>query len=159
MQITDILNEMGGVRSIARELGLTEEQARSGAEALAPAVIGGFEEKTTAPMSGGSGLVDLISRLGGGSLLDRVHESQATDVTPGNNILGSIFGSKDVSRDVAQRASTRSGLDTSTLKKMLPLLAMMVAGYVAKKRAQRSPQTVPASSGGGLGGVLADLFN
>jgi hypothetical protein len=55
-------------------------------------------------------------------------------VSRGNEVLGQIFGSKDVSRTVAQNAASRSGLDPSLLKKMLPMLAMLVAGYMAKQR-------------------------
>ncbi len=42
MQITDLLAQMGGIQSMARELGVSETQARSGAEALLPAILGGF---------------------------------------------------------------------------------------------------------------------
>ena len=51
----------------------------------------------------------------------------------GNDVLGQIFGSKDVSRTVAQNAASQSGLDPALLKKMLPMLAMLVAGYMAKQ--------------------------
>jgi hypothetical protein len=38
MQITDVLAQMGGLQSVARELGVSESQAVSGAEALIPAI-------------------------------------------------------------------------------------------------------------------------
>ena len=38
MQITDMLAQMGGLQSIARELGVSETQAASGASALIPAI-------------------------------------------------------------------------------------------------------------------------
>ena len=37
MQITDILGQIGGLQSIARELGVSESQAANGADALLPA--------------------------------------------------------------------------------------------------------------------------
>ena len=40
MQITEMLDSMGGIQSMARELGVSETEARSGAEALMPAVCG-----------------------------------------------------------------------------------------------------------------------
>ena len=55
---------------------------------------------------------------------------EPTDVNRGNEVLGEIFGSKDVSRTVAQNAASRSGLSASLLQKML---AMLVAGYMAKQ--------------------------
>ncbi len=41
MQITDILARMGGLQSMARELGVSESQAANGVEALVPAIPGG----------------------------------------------------------------------------------------------------------------------
>ncbi|KON80039.1 DUF937 domain-containing protein [Azoarcus sp. PA01] len=156
MQITDILAQTGGLQSLARELGLSETQAAKGAEALVPAILGGFKKQALQQPAGVAGLDGLLGQLGGGALFDQVLAPQPTDVSRGDNVLGEIFGSKDVSRAVAQNASDRSGLDPSLLKKMLPMLAMLVAGYLAK---QRGAGDVGNSSpiGGGLGG-LGGLF-
>lgn len=145
MQVTDILAQMGGLQSMARELGVSETQAASGAEALIPAILGGFKKQAQAQPTGLEGLGGLLGQLGGG-LLDNVLAPQPTDVTQGNNVLGQIFGSKDVSRAVAQNAASQSGLDPSLLRKMLPMLAMLVTGYMAKQQgagatAQSSPMS------------------
>jgi len=153
MQITDILNRTGGLQSIARELGIDEAQAATGAAALAPAVLGGFQKQADAHPQGLEGLGGLLGQLGGGGLLDSVLSSTPTDTAPGNNVLGQIFGSKDVSRAVAQNASAQSGLSTDLLKKMLPMLAMVVAGYMAKNHAASQ-----GDSGGGLGGMLGGML-
>lgn len=155
MQISDMLAQMGGLQSMARELGISEAQAASGAEALLPAILGGFKKQAQAPAVSGGGLGELLGRLGGGALLDNVLAPAPTDVSPGNNVLGTIFGSKDVSRAVAQKASTQSGLSPDLLKKMLPLLAMLVTGYMARKQAATATATPPA---GGLGGLLGGLL-
>ena len=128
MQITDVLAQMGGLQSVARDLGVTETQAARGAEALLPAILGGFKKQAQAQPAGLEGLGGLLGQLGGGGLLDQVLAPQPTDVSAGNDVLGQIFGSKDVSRTVAQSAAAQSGLEPSLLKKMLPLLAMLVAG-------------------------------
>lgn len=156
MQISDMLAQMGGLQSVARELGISEAQAASGAEALLPAILGGFKKQAQAPAVGAGGLGELLGRLGGGALLDNVLAPAPTDVSPGNNVLGTIFGSKDVSRAVAQKASTQSGLSPELLKKMLPLLAMLVTGYMARKQAATA--TPPAAGAGGLGGLLGGLL-
>ncbi len=155
MDIMNLLNQMGGVQSIARELGISEGQATSGAEALMPAILGGFKKQTQAQPGGLDGLSGLLGQLGGGGLLDDVLSPQATTVSRGNGILGQIFGSKDVSRTVAAHAATKSGLDAGLLKKMLPMLAMMVTGFMAKGGAGGAPQQ--PSSGGGLGGLIGGL--
>ena len=156
MQINDILTQMGGLQSMARELGVTETQAASGAEALIPAILGGFKKQAQTRPDGLEGLGGLLGQLGGGGLLDDVLAPQPTNISRGNDVLGQIFGSKDVSRAVAQNAASSSGLDLSTLKKMLPMLAMLVAGFMAKQRAAASAQ--PAPAGGGLGGLLGGLL-
>ena len=161
MQITDILAQMGGLQSMARELGVSESQAASAAESLAPAILGGFKKQAQTQPGGLAGLGGLLGRLGGGGLLDQVLAPQPTDVSQGNDVLGQIFGSKDVSRAVAQNAASSSGLDSSLLKKMLPMLAMLVAGYMAKQ--QSGDNLAPAAPvrgapGGGLGGLLGGLF-
>jgi hypothetical protein len=152
MDISELLAKMGGLKSLAGELGVSEQEAATGAAALAPAILGGFERQ--AAPGGGGGLSELLGKLGGGDLLDNVVSPQPTDVGRGNNVLASIFGSKDVSRAVAQDASAKSGLDPATLKKMLPIVAMMVAGYMAKQKG--TPDDGPGS-GGGLGGMLGKL--
>ena len=130
---------------------VNEAQAASGAAALLPAIPGGFKKQAQSQASG-------VEGLGGGGLLDNVLSPQPTNMNLGNDVLGQIFGSKDVSRAVAQNVAPQSGLDPSLLKKMLPMLAMIVAGYMAK---QRSAGTVTQSSsptGGGLAGMLGGLL-
>lgn len=150
MQLTDILGQMGGLQSLARELGVSEQQAASGFEALAPAILGGFKQQAQSQPGGVQGLEGLLGKLGGGGLLDDVLSPQPTHVDQGNNVLGQIFGSKDVSRAVAQNAASQSGLEPSLLKKMLPIAAMLLAGYMAKQSS--------AGPGGGLGGLLGGLL-
>src|SRR5687768_16763213 len=157
MPFTDMLAQTGGLQSMARELGVSEAQAASGAAALLPAILGGFKKQAQSQPSGLEGLGGLLGQLGGGGLLDDVLAPQPTDVRRGNDVLGQIFGSQDVSRAVAQNAAAQSGLDSSLLKKMLPLLAMLVAGYLAKQRGAGA-DAQPSSAGGGLGGLLGSLL-
>ena len=157
MQITDILGQMGGLQSMARELGISEAQAASGAAALAPAILGGFKKQAQSQPTGLEGLGGLLGQLGGGGLLDDVLAPQPTNVNRGNDVLGQIFGSKDVSRTVAQNAAAQSGVDAGVLKKMLPMLAMLVAGYMAQQPGAGSAGQSSAA-GGGLGGLLGGLL-
>jgi hypothetical protein len=155
MQITDILAQMGGLQSMARELGVSEAQAASGADALLPAILGGFKKQAQVQPTGLEGLGGLLGQLGGGGLLDEVLSPQPTDVSHGNDVLAQIFGSRDVSRAVATNAASQSGLDPSLLKKMLPMVAMMVAGFMAKGGGAAAQ---PAAGGGGLGDLLGGLL-
>lgn len=157
MQISDILAQTGGLQAMASELGISETEAAAGAAALAPAILGGFKKQAQAQPSGLEGLGGLLGQLGGGSLLEDVLAPQPTNVNRGNDVLGQVFGSRDVSRTVAEHASSQTGLDPSLLKKMLPMVAMLVTGYMAKQHGQATAGVSP-SSGGGLGGLLGGLL-
>ncbi len=150
-----MLQQTGAVDSISRELGLPPAVAQAAADALLPAILGGFS-KQAAPSTGGlGGLAEVIGGLGGGGLLDALTGNAPTSQAPGNEILGQIFGSKDVSRAVAGQAAQTTGIDPSILKKMLPLLAMAVAGYLSR---QSGNQAGGAGQGGGLGGILGQVL-
>ena len=156
MQITDILAQSGGLQAMARELGISEADAARGASALAPAILGGFKKQAQAQPAGLEGLGGLLGQLGGGSLFEDVLSPNPTNVSRGDDVLGRIFGSRDVSRTVAQNASAQSGLDPGLLKKMLPMLAMLITGYMANERGTSSGGA-PAQAGG-LGGMLGGLL-
>jgi hypothetical protein len=156
-QLLDILGQAGGLESMARELGVNETQARTGASALIPAILGGFKKQAKSRPAGLESLAGMLGGLGGGALMDEVLSARPTNVAPGNDILGQIFGSKDVSRVVAQNAASQSGLDPSILKKMLPMLAMLVAGFMARQRTAGAGAQA-GSGGGGLGGLLGGVL-
>lgn len=66
MQLTDMLQQLGGLQSMARELGVSEQQAAAGAEALIPAILGGFKQQAQAQPAGLDGLGGLLQQLGAG---------------------------------------------------------------------------------------------
>lgn len=152
MGILDMLKQSGGIETMARELGVNESVAQAGAAALLPSILGGFKKTTQAQPGGLEGLGGLLGQLGGGGLLDSVLAPQPTPVNQGNEILGQIFGSKEVSRTVAAGAEQQTGISGDLLKKMLPIVAMMVAGYMAKQGSSDS------GNGGGLGGLIGGLL-
>lgn len=152
MNLTDILSQAGGIESMAKDLGIPPAMAKQGAEALLPAILGGFKKQAQGSGGGAAGLEGLgglLGQLGGGGLLDAVLGPQPTPVDKGNDVLGQIFGTKEVSRSVAGDAAAKTGIDAGTLKKMLPILAMLVAGYMAKQG---------GGEGGGLGGMLGNVL-
>ena len=160
MDMMDILVRSGGVEAIAKQLGVPPAMAEMGAKALLPAVVGGFK-KQTAEAGGGDtrlgSLINILGGLGGGGLATNVlNDAEPTDVARGNDVLGQIFGSKDVSRSVAGHAAGQTGIDAELLKKMLPIVAMLVAGYLSH---QGGAQAAPAEQqGGGLGGGLGSIL-
>ena len=151
MDMMSILKQSGAIGSIAQQLGVNEQVAQMGAEALLPSILGGFKKTAQAQPAGLEGLGGLLGQLGGGGLFDSVVSPEPTPVEQGNDILGQIFGTKEVSRTVAGHAAEQTGIDSGMLKKMLPILAMLVAGYMAK-------QSGGGEGGGGLGGLLGSVL-
>ncbi|MCF8502802.1 MAG: DUF937 domain-containing protein, partial [Rhodospirillum sp.] len=154
MNVQDIIAQAGGIGAIAEQLGISEREASKGVDALLPSVMGGF--KKSAVNFGGSeeglgGLLSMAQAAGGAGLFDNVLGNEPTNVGAGNDILGQIFGSKDVSRTVANHAAGQSGLDPSILKKMLPIVAMLVTGYLARSGGG-------GSTGGGHGDMLGSVL-
>ena len=176
MSLAAMLQQSGAITSMARELGVDENTAKTAAGALLPAIVAGMGRSATGgtstsdPMGGlgslagailggggssGGGLGGALAGGLGGGLLDAVLGTSPTPTAPGNDILGNIFGSKDVSRSVAGEVASLTGIDEGILKKMLPILAMAVAGYMAKEATGGS---APQSGGGSpLGGILGSI--
>jgi hypothetical protein len=152
MDVQSVIQQAGGIDAVAKQLGISPKQAQAGVSALMPAVLGGFKKNAKSNPAGIEGMVGMLGQMGGSGLFDNVVSSEPTDIGTGNQILGNIFGSKDVSRQVATQASAQSGLDSSVLKQMLPIVAMMVAGYLANRGGAQSPQQ------GGLGGILGSVL-
>src|SRR5690606_12490528 len=75
---------------------------------------------------------------------DRLTDEDARE--DGNNILGHLFGSKDVSRGVAARAAEDTGFDASLIRKALPLVAGLAMGALGR-------QAKSGGNGGGLGAL------
>ena len=130
---------------IGRQFGLNEAQTRAAVEALTPVVAAGMRRNGGA----GGGLNDIIKSITQGG----APEETDAATSQGNDILGEIFGSKEVSRGVANELSATSGIGSSILKKMLPIIASIVMAQVAKQMGSRG-----GSSGGGLGDILGDIL-
>ena len=170
MNIASILQQTGAIDAIAKQLGVDEKTARTGASILLPAIVAGMG-RSSAGSGGLGGLAGAIAGQGGGGLLDLVLGSQPAPVEKGNDILGQIFGNKDVSRSVATEAAGASGMNPELLKKMLPLLAMAAAGYLATQAAKNrgaaepvapapapSPAPTSTSPEPELGGILGSII-
>jgi hypothetical protein len=152
MNLFEIMQAAQGgraVNNLANQFGLSPQQTENALEALLPAFSMGLQRQTQAP--------DVFSQLagmmtGGAQAHQQAFEDANGDGIPdhlqqqGNEVLGQLFGSKDVSRAVADQASMVSGVQSSILKAMLPVVASMVMGGLAK-----------SASSQGLGGLLGQF--
>ena len=160
--LISILQQSGGIAAIANQLGVSPQVAEAGAAALLPAVVGGFGKQADNAGGGEGGLGSLIGMLGGlggASLATNVLGPEPTETDRGNDVLGQIFGSKDVSRTVAAHAANQTGIDSALLKKMLPILAMLVGGYLSRQASgAQGEQSGGGGQSGGLGGMLGSVL-
>ena len=176
MELLDILAQAQGgqaVQQVARQFGLSEEQSALAFEMLAPVIASGMR-RNVGQEGGYDALINALSSGRHERYFDDPDAIQFGNVqADGNNILGHIFGSKDVSRGVAQQLSGSSGIGSAILKQLLPVIASMVLGSLTKRMGsgsggglpfplpeQRAPQRQPrrAPRGGGAGGGLGDIL-
>lgn len=157
MSLAQMLEQSGVIDSMAGELGIDPGMAKAGAGALLPAIVAGMGRSSAGgssdPLGGLGGLAGAVLGGGGGGMLDAVLGQSPTPVQQGNDVLGNIFGSKDVSRGVAGEVAAITGIDEGILKKMLPILAMAAAGYMAKQATGGKG----GAGGGALGGILGSI--
>ncbi|WP_120716147.1 DUF937 domain-containing protein [Tsuneonella amylolytica] len=166
MNLSQMLQQTGAIDSMASELGVDRSTAQTAAGALLPAIVAGLGRSQVgaggACSDGTGGLGSVLGGALGGGLLDSVLGSSPTPTRQGNDILGQIFGTKDVSRGVAEEVAGSTGLPPELLKKMLPILAMAVVGYLMKGHgnpaAAPSGQPGAGAGGGALGGPLGGIL-
>lgn len=143
--LQQILQAGGGtaVDMIAGKFGISPSQSRAAIEALGPMISGGF--KAQAQQQGGiEAILGNVLNQGHANIGANPEELARPGTTSmGNEILGAIFGSKDVSRQVATQAAGQTGLSPDLLKQILPVIATMAAGSLANN-----------AQSGGLGNIL-----
>ena len=160
MDLMDLLKASGGGDSLgqlAKTVGLGSGDTANLVKSLAPALMRGVQKNATDD-SGLAGLRRALETGGHNRYLEKPELlADAATVADGNNILGHIFGSKDVSRNVAAAAAKDTGIDASMIKKALPLLATLAMGAM-NKTSSAGKDLGSSLSKGGLG-PLGDLLN
>jgi hypothetical protein len=109
---------------LGSRFGLSPRQTEAAVAALLPAISTDLKQSTATP----EGLGNLLAVMGQQQDLQAMYgdprvafAQQGRDA--GNDILSAIFGSPDVSRALADQAQRFSGVNSSILKKLLPVIA------------------------------------
>ena len=146
------------VKELSKQFDLPEQQTRTAVEELIPALSRGMQNNT----SSSPGMDELLDALRSGKhsryMDDPTLLNKAETTKDGNDILGHIFGNKEVSREVANQVSKKSGVSSTLLKKMLPVLATLAMGALSKGvlGGNKNARSGRAASTGGLIGSLLD---
>ena len=136
MNITDLLfdkSNSNAISEFANNFGVNDSQAKDAISSLAKSLSRGLGANT----QNDNGMSSLLDALNSGKHSRYIDDpsvlGRKQTTNEGNDILGHIFGNKDVSRHVTKRASKETGLSGTLLKKMLPVVASMVMGALGKK--------------------------
>jgi hypothetical protein len=145
-----------GVDNLARQFGVNASQAQGALEALLPAISMGLAKQAENPAT----MFEMFGKAMQGPAAQSFDEpvDQAAAKTAGNDLLGSLFGSKEMSRAVAAQASAASGLSETILKSMLPVITSMVIGGITKSMFGGGQAQAAAPSGGGLGDLIGSMM-
>ncbi len=157
MNITDLLFQKGNADAIsefANNFDVNESQAKDAISSLAKSLSRGLGENTQ-DIKGLDSLMDALESGNHSRYLENPSIlREKTTTQDGNDILGHIFGNKDVSRHVAKEASKKTGLSDGLLKKMLPIVATMVMASLGKKMLGGGGSRSRQQSGGLLTQIL-----
>ncbi len=151
MNLFEIMQAAQGgnaVNNLSNQFGLSQQQTQNALEALLPAFSMGLQNKAQAPDTFSQLAGMMMGAQGGQQAFEDANNDGIPDhlQQEGNQVLGQLFGSKDVSRAVADQASAMSGVSSAVLKAMLPVVASMIMGGLFK-----------SASNQGLGGILGQL--
>ena len=157
LPLIEMMMKAGGgeaMQNMARQFGLSQQQAMSAVEALLPAFSVGLKRNAADPMGLGAMMQTWASGNHANYFDNAAQAFNPAGIADGNNVLGQLFGSKDVSRAVAAQAAAATGIGTDILKQMLPAMASMLMGGLAK---QTSGQMNAAGMGAG-GNVFGQVI-
>jgi len=146
-------------QAIARQFGVTPEQAEQAAAALMPAFSQGLKRNATDPM----GFMAFMNAMAQGNHARFFENPEAAASSEGreegNAILGHLFGSKEVSRAVAAQAAQMTGLSQGIIKQMLPALAPILLGGLFKQMTGQMTGANQAGAGANpLGQILEQMM-
>lgn len=161
MALFDMLNNAqngGAMNEIAGKFGLDQSQMSSAMEALMPAFSTGLKRNTATP----DATMQFMKALSSGNHA-QYFENAAKAYSPegvadGNNILGHLFGSKDVSRAVAAQAEAASGVGQDVIKQLLPIIATTLMGGMFNQTNDQARAFTQSGGSNPLGDLIGQMM-
>jgi hypothetical protein len=146
------------IDNLARQFGLSRDQADTAIKSLMPALSTAFTTKAMQP----GGMQDLA-----GAMDDDQHKQAYADPNAaqdpqtqqkGGAVAGDIFGNSAIVQQVLQQASAYTHIPVATLEQMLPVIVSMVMGGVATAmRNQGMGGWLGQLANSGFGGILGQM--
>jgi hypothetical protein len=154
---------------ISSQIGADEGSTAKAVSAALPILLGAMDRNTDQP-GGAESLLNALNRDHDGSVLDDIGGLLGgAQSGPGNAILGHILGGKQ--KSVEAGLGQASGLDSSSISKLLPLLAPIVMGMLGRAKQQQGfdagglsdfltgERTRAQSRSPGTGDILGNLLD
>ncbi len=134
------------VKSLAGQLGLSQQQTDQASQMLMAAIGGGLLNNIN---NGGlEGLLSALNRGNHQTLLNRTKtpgDNLFSVIQEGNQILGHILGNKNISRKVAETVEQKTDVEAAILKTMLPIIAAAVMGLLAQAKKKQGENRFSSS--------------
>jgi hypothetical protein len=142
------------IGEIAKELGVSKDEAAKGVALALPALVSGLHANASDP----KGAASLLSALEGkdSSLIDGHISLADVDTADGTKIVKHIFGA--ATPDVAAKLDGASALSSGMMKKLLPILAPIVLAFVVKQVTGSKAKTTTPSASGGIQDILGGIL-
>ncbi|NLS02489.1 DUF937 domain-containing protein [Rhizobium sp. P32RR-XVIII] len=142
------------MEAVSKQFNLAQEQAAKAMAALMPAFSAGLKRTTGNPYD----FMALMQAVASGNYA-KYFEDMSKAFTPqgisdGNNILGQLFGSKEVSRAVAAQAAQMTGIGQEIYKQMLPVMADTLMGGIFKQTTGQMAQTANPFANTPMGAMI-----
>lgn len=148
--INDIFAQLP-IGDIAKELGVSTDEASKGVALALPALVGGLHANASDP-KGAASILGALEGKGTG-LIDGGISLADVDTADGTKIVKHIFGA--ATPDVAAKLGGAGALSSTMMKKLLPILAPIVLSLVVKQMTSSKTKT---TSGGGLQDILGGIL-
>jgi hypothetical protein len=153
--------------TMARQFGLTPQQARSAVEALLPAFSLGLQRQTQSLQM----LSALLAQVAAAQQQASAYDNPAAAFSPyaaqqGQGLIGIVFGDPEVARQIAAQAAAMSGVSMQILQQMMPFMATMLMGGMNRTMMnglQNAGYQMPPQAGAGFPGMpdpraFSDMF-
>jgi hypothetical protein len=150
-----------GMEMLARQFNLSQQQAEAAVAALLPAFSQGLKRNTADPSGLGAFMTAMANGQHAKAFDDAGLAFSQQGVAQGNDVLGQLFGSKELSRAVASQAAQATGIGQQVLQQMLPVIASMLMGGLFKQSTNQMPSGQNAAGVPGnnpLGRILEEMM-
>jgi hypothetical protein len=146
------------VNQMARQFGLNAQQVQSAWEALLPAFSMGLKRNAADPYGMGALMQSMVQNGHANYFQNAANAFNPQGIQAGNDILGQLFGSKDMSRAIAAQAAQATGIGQEILKQMLPAMASMMAGGMQQQMAGGLGAAGMGAGGNVFGKVIEEMM-